>query len=290
MTLPTRLDRVVRFPLTRIVFGTAAVFGALLITRALIDWLYGVLDLGPVRLFSIQAVVAAILAVSLAYVWYVRLVERRAVHELSRAAALREAGAGTLVGFSLLAGTIAVLAALGYYQVEAVNPWTTVIQAFTVALLAAWWEELVFRGLVFRILEESLGTWFALGISAALFGLVHIGSPNWSVLGIIAIALEAGVLLGAAYVLTRRLWLAIGIHLGWNFGNAFFGVSTAGNRGLFEAGVVGPELLSGGADVGRSPIAVALVSAVAIYVLVKAYRQGHFRQPFWRRPPATPPV
>ena len=128
------------------------------------------------------------------------------------------------------------------------------------------------------------------GISAALFGLVHIGTPNWSVLGVIAIALEAGVLLGASYVLTRRLWLAIGIHLGWNFGNAFFGVSTGGNRGLFEAGVSGPELLSGGADVGRSPIAVALVSVVAIFVLVKAHRQGHFQHPFWRRSLATPSV
>ena len=84
MTLPTWLDRAVRFPLTRIVLGTAAVFGALLITRAGIDWLYEVLDLGPVRLFSIQAVAAAILAVSLAYVWYVRLVEPRTVDELSR--------------------------------------------------------------------------------------------------------------------------------------------------------------------------------------------------------------
>ena len=253
MTLPAWLDRVVRFPLTRIVLGTSAVVGALLFTRAVIEGLYKVLDLGPVRFFSIQAVVAAILAISLAYAWYVRLVERRTVDELSRRGALREAGAGALVGFSLLAGTIAVLAALGYYQVDAVNPWSTLAQAFTVALFAAWWEELVFRGLFFRILEGSLGTWFALGISAAIFGAVHIGGPNWSVLGVIAIALEAGVLLGAAYVLTRRLWLAIGIHLGWNFGNAFFGVSTGGNRGLFEASLTGPELLTGGADVGRFP-------------------------------------
>ena len=285
MSFATRLVPVVRFALTRIVLGAAAVFGALLLTRALIEGVYESLDLGPVRFFSIQAVVAVVFAVSLAYVWYVRLVERREVTEMSRPGALRETGAGLLAGFTLLGVTIGVLAVLGYYQVEAMNPWPTVISAFTVALFAAWWEELVFRGIVFRILEESLGTWLALGMSAALFGLVHIGSPNWSVLGVIAIALEAGVLLGAAYVLTRRLWLPIGIHLGWNFSNAFFGVSTGGNRGLLEASVSGPELVSGGADVGRSPIAVAVVSAVAIFVLVRAHRQGRFRRPFWRRRP-----
>ena len=289
MRLTPWLDRVIRFPLTRIILGAAAVFGALLITRALIEGLYEGLDLGPVRFFSIQAVAAAVLGVSLAYIWYVRLVERRPVDELSRQGALSETGAGLLVGFSLLAGTIGALALLGYYQVDAVNPWNTVISAFTVALFAAWWEELVFRGVVFRILEESLGTWLALAVSAAIFGLVHIGTPNWSLLGLIAIALEAGVLLGAAFVLTRRLWAAIGIHLGWNFANAFFGVSTGGNRGLFEASVSGPELLSGGADVGRSPIAVALVAAVAIFVLVRAHRRGHFQRPFWRRPTKPPP-
>ena len=70
------LDRVVRFPLTKIVLGTAAVFGALLATRALIEWLYELLDLVPVRFFSIPAVAAAILAVSVANARYVRLTVR----------------------------------------------------------------------------------------------------------------------------------------------------------------------------------------------------------------------
>lgn len=286
MSLTTRLAPVVRFPLTRILLGAAAVIGALLLTRALIEGAYEVLGLGPGGFFSIPAVMAVVVAVSLAYAGYVRLVERRAVTELSREGAFPEAGAGLLVGFSLLAGTIGVLAALGYYQVDALNPWSgTLVSAFAVALFAAWWEELLFRGLLFRILEESLGTWLALGISAAIFGAVHVVAPDWSVLGLIAIALEAGVLLGAAFVLTRRLWAAIGIHLGWNFGNACFDVSDGGSQGLFEASMRGPELLTGGADPGRSPVALALVSAVAVFVLVRAYRKGHVRRPFWRRPP-----
>ena len=64
----------------------------------LIEGLYEGLDLGPVRFFSIQSVAGAVLGVSLAYIWYVRLVERRPVDELSRQGALPETGAGLLVG------------------------------------------------------------------------------------------------------------------------------------------------------------------------------------------------
>ena len=69
----------------------------------------------------------------------------------------------------------------------------------------------------------------------------------------------------------------------------YFGVSTGGNRGLFEASVSGPELLSGAADVGRSPIAITLVAAVAIFVPVRGIGGEHFQRPFWRCPPETPP-
>ena len=213
--------------------------------------------------------------------------ERRSVAELSGDGALRESGVGAVVGFTLLAGSVAAIAALGYYHVDAVNPWTTLIPPFAAALLAAWWEELLFRGILFRIMEESLGTWFALVISAALFGFVHIATPGWTPLGLLAIAVEAGVLLGGAYVLTRRLWLAIGIHFGWNFANGLFGVSTAGWEGLLESRLSGPYLFTGGGDVGQSVVAVLLVSAVSIVVLVRAHRAGHVMRPFWRRAPAA---
>ena len=89
----------------------------------------------------------------------------------------------------------------------------------------------------------------ALGITVALFGLVHLGNPNSSLYGAAAIGIEAGVLLGAAYVLTRRLWLVIGIHFGWNFIQAgVFGPNVSGIRveSLLRSELSGPELLSGG--------------------------------------------
>ncbi|WP_369812159.1 CPBP family intramembrane glutamic endopeptidase [Mycobacterium tuberculosis] len=59
--------------------------------------------------------------------------------------------------------------------------------------------------------------WLAIGIHAAWNFITNPGATWFSS---VAIAVEAGILLGAAYMLTRRLWLAIGIHAAWNFSRA----------------------------------------------------------------------
>lgn len=92
-----------------------------------------------------------------------------------------------------------------------------VIALLALALYSGVVEELVFRGVVFRVLEEWLGTWVALVLASLLFGGLHLTNPDATLWGAVAIALDAGTLLTACYVLIRRLWLAIGLHFGWNF-------------------------------------------------------------------------
>jgi hypothetical protein len=135
--------------------------------------------------------------------------------------------------------------------------------------------------------EESLGSWLALAISALIFGLLHLANPNATLWGGIAIAIEAGVMLAAAYMYTRRLWLPIGIHFAWNFTQgAIFGVAVSGNeaKGLLQSTLSGPSLLSGG-DFGAeaSIFAVLICLAAGIYFLQKSSQQGKFIQPFWKR-------
>jgi membrane protease YdiL (CAAX protease family) len=89
-------------------------------------------------------------------------------------------------------------------------------------------EGVILRGVFFRITEEKLGTWAALVVSVVLFALLHLASPGATVTSTIVVGIEGGVLLSAAYVFTRRLWLAIGIHFGWDFSqDAIFGVGKA---------------------------------------------------------------
>jgi CAAX protease family protein len=143
----------------------------------------------------------------------------------------------------------------------------------------------VMRGVVFRILEQSVGSWIALAISAAIFGLLHLLNPGATLLNAGSVMVEAGVMLAAAYMVTRRLWLCIGIHIAWNFteGGIFSTAVSGGDaKGLLQAKLLGPDWLTGGAfGVEGSVVALAICAVVGILLAAKAVRQGNIVQPFW---------
>jgi uncharacterized protein len=220
-----------------------------------------------------------------AYSAYVRLVEKRPVAELSTPHALRELGAGVLLGALLLSLTIAILAALGVYQVTGNNGWMAMLATVPGFILAAVLEELVMRGVVFRILEQSLGSWLAVAASAVIFGALHLFNHGATLLNAGAVMLEAGVLLAAAYMLTRRLWLCMGIHFAWNFtqGGIFSAAVSGGTtRGLLRAKLVGAEWLTGEAfGVEASAVAVVVCFSAAVLLLMAAKRKGNVLPPLW---------
>jgi hypothetical protein len=220
-----------------------------------------------------------------AYSGYVRLAEKRSVAELSGPHAVRELGAGLLLGALLLSVTMAVLAALGVYRVTGNNGWLAMLATVPGFILAAVLEEVVMRGVVFRILEQSLGSWLALALSAAIFGALHLLNPGTTLLNAGAVMLEAGILLAAAYMLTRRLWLCMGIHFAWNFtqGGIFSAaVSGGATQGLLQAKLVGAEWLTGGAfGVEASAVALLVCTSTAVLLLIAARRKGNVLQPCW---------
>jgi membrane protease YdiL (CAAX protease family) len=226
-------------------------------------------------------------AVSLAYSAYVRLVEKRPVSELSLDGAWRELGAGIALGAGMLAGTVGILWLLGHYRVTGVNGLGFVAAPLIAAVSASVTEEIIFRGVVFRLIERGLGSWLAIAFSALLFGLGHAANPNATWFSSVAVALEAGILLAAAYMLTRRLWLAIGVHFAWNLvQGGIFGVAVSGLQasGLLRSLLTGPEWLSGGEfGVEASVVAVVVCVATGVYLLLKAKARGHIVSPFWSR-------
>jgi membrane protease YdiL (CAAX protease family) len=95
------------------------------------------------------------------------------------------------------------------------------------------------------------------------------------------------MLLAACYVLTRRLWFAIGVHMAWNFAQGgIFGVAVSGItiKGLFQSTLTGPEFLSGG-SFGAEASLVAVIVCVSGFVLIilQAHRKGAIVQPSWMR-------
>ncbi|HEU4586473.1 MAG TPA: type II CAAX endopeptidase family protein, partial [Gemmatimonadaceae bacterium] len=269
----SRIVTVLRFPLVRILLAAIVVSIAASGTRIILKLLGLAPERGaPHRLALILlGTVATIAVVHGAYLLYVRYVEGRSATEFAVVGAAKELGLGMLIGACIFSAVILVLVAGGWYGVAGTNPWTTALAPLLAAAGAAYVEELVVRGILFRNLEDLLGSWISLAITALLFGLAHIANPNATLTSALAIALEAGVLLGAAYMLTQRLWLAIGIHFAWNFvQGGIFGVAVSGNAsvGVLRGELHGPELLTGGPfGVEGSAVAVVVCLAAAVVLL-----------------------
>ena len=229
-----------------------------------------------------------------AYRTYVNVVERRSATELSRTHAIREVGAGLLLGALLLSTTIGILAVLGVYQIAGANGWRAMVATLPGFILAAALEEVVMRGVLFRVLEQSLGSWTALAVSAALFGLLHVFNPGATLVSAAAVMVEAGILLAAAYMLTRSLWFCIGIHLAWNFteGGVFSAAVSGGvTNGLMQARLVGPVWLTGGAfGIETSVVAVVICVAAGLSLLIFARKEGHVIAASWPRSQAAAPA
>ena len=282
---PGRRWRVLQFPVTRIALDAAAVVaftGALERAAPRLGLAYGS---GPALVFGVL-LCAGVLAL---YAALVRLVERRDPVELHSRGAARLLGLGALGGAGLFGATMAVLWAIGAWRLDgrgAAGP-GAVAAAVVSALTAGCVEEVLMRGVLFRIVEEYLGSWIALGASALFFGLAHVFNPGAGVVSTLAIALEAGVLLAAAFMWTRRLWAVIGLHAAWNFvEGGVFGASVSGYAapGILAGRFRGGAVLTGGAfGPEASLVAVAWCLAAGATLAWLARRDGLVVRPVWRR-------
>lgn len=238
---------------------------------------------------ALSAVVFAMLAVAVLVTIYRLLVqwtEKRSVTELSAKGAMSLFGDGVLIGVVLFSAVVAVIGLSGGATINGIAGYDGLIKAAAVSLVAAVGEEIAFRGGVYRLLEEGFGSLIAIAISGAMFGLLHVANPGATTASTLAIALEAGILLAAAYVLTRSLWLPIGLHFGWNFTEGgIFGAAVSGGKshGLVATTFAGPDWLTGGAFGPEASLpAVALCVITAAVLLVLAIRRGEWKPMRWR--------
>jgi membrane protease YdiL (CAAX protease family) len=231
-----------------------------------------------------QAGLFVMAAASLAaYVGLVRLGERRMPSELAPRPAPAELAAGLALGAAMMAATVLLLRLAGAVTLTP-RPVTSLWNAVALSVQSGVVEEVLLRLVVLRLLWQAFGPWVALALSAALFGALHIANPNSSGFAALAIAVEAGVMLAAFYILTGRLWVSIGVHAGWNFTQGWlFGAAVSGTN-EFAGGplslvpVAGrPDWLSGGAFGPEASFAGLLVGTLAgLAALRLAWRKGRF--------------
>jgi membrane protease YdiL (CAAX protease family) len=201
---------------------------------------------------------------------------------------LRRLGIGLGVGFLVFSVAVGIAALLGVYRITGPGDLSGLLPALLAsAIFPAVSEELVFRGILFRWLEDFGGSWFALLLTSAFFGASHLMNPHASTIAAVGIAFEAGVMLGAAYMLTRSLWLPMGLHAAWNFTQGeIYDIPVSGTpvHGIVDAQLSGDPLLTGnGFGLEASLIAIVVATVFGLWLLWLAIRKGELMQPFWAR-------
>jgi uncharacterized protein len=145
---------------------------------------------------------------------------------------------------------------------------------FFIFLLVGWQEELLSRGYHLQNLADGLNLFWGVLISSSVFGLMHLLNPSASWISTLGILL-AGLFLALPYLLTRQLWLSIGLHIGWNFfeGVVFgFPVSGVTTYVLLKHTATGPDLWTGGLfgpEAGLLLLPAMLLGSILIWLYVK---------------------
>jgi membrane protease YdiL (CAAX protease family) len=276
------LMKLVRFPLTQL----AVLYFALSYLYLSGFFFRGAFAPGPVA--GIVATLFAAAMMLVVYAAIVRFMEQRPVTELALPAMGKELGIGILLGAGLYTACILILMVFGTYRINGFNDWHILLPGLAVTIATGFYEELFFRGGVFRLAERWFGTWIALLISGLVFGFVHMGNEGSTVQGLISISTWAGLLLAATYILTRRLWLGIGLHAAWNYtqGSVFSGIVSGNGQaaGLTKSTIEGPEWLTGGAfGIEASVVALVVCTTAGVIMMMMAVRRGNIMQPFWKQ-------
>jgi membrane protease YdiL (CAAX protease family) len=182
--------------------------------------------------------------------------------------------AGFSIGGFLLILVVAGAKILGEFQLDwapYTNPGRMVL-TLGILIIAAAFEELIFRGYPMQVLMKGMGPWPAMLIMSSLFGLLHAGNLNSSVLGVFN-TIVAGMMLSLAYFKTRSLWFPYGLHVAWNVGTGMvvgFPLSGTGFASIWTAQVNGPSWLLGaeyGPEGGLLGTVVFLAGALVVWKL-----------------------
>ncbi|MER5804139.1 CPBP family intramembrane glutamic endopeptidase [Streptomyces mirabilis] len=261
-----RLGRIVRAPLGWMLTGMVGV-----------GLVSGLTATGPGPVPFLGAVAAV------AVYWVVmRRVAGRSTPEIARQGAGREALRGGAVGLGFVLVSALLITAFGGYSFSwAGNGFFSVVwSAAMVQAGAAVTEELMFRGFALQALEQRWGSRAAIVITGLFFGVAHLGAPGAGVWSALAIALEAGVMLGVAFLWRRNIWFVAGLHFTWNTAEQLLGIPVSGHtpKGLFTVDTHGSALLSGGTfglEASIVPVLIGVLLTVRMFVL--AGRSGGLR-------------
>jgi len=282
----TTKQRILNSPLTKIILGLLLCFAAFILAQQLVGKILDLTAIDKDFRNLIRGIIASSFVIA-TYIYFYGKYEKREIGEFSGKGLLKNALLGILIGTTLQGLTILVIYFWGDFHIITVNPFSSILTPFAIAFSVAVFEEILLRGIIFRIVEEKLGSYFSLAISAIIFGAAHLLNPDSSVISSVCIGI-VGFMFGAAYIYSRSLWLPIAIHFSWNFvQSGIFGAITSGNEktsSLFNVKISGAEILTGGAFGPEGTIQATLFwLLVSIIFMIVITKQNKLIKPFWKK-------
>lgn len=280
----TTKQKFINFPLTRIILGLIMCFISFIIAQQLAGKILDLTSLNKNYRNLLKGIIASSAVIS-TYIYFFRKYEKREIKEFSSKGIAKYLLSGTMIGVVLQSLTILVIVLNGGFEIVSVNPISNVIIPFTIAFTVAVFEEILIRGIIFRIIEEKLGSYISLLISAIIFGALHLLNPNSTLISGLGVGIEAGLLLGAAYIYTRNLWFPIAIHFAWNFmQSGIFGAITSGNEktsSLLTTKLTGNSFITGG-EFGPEGTIQALIFCVLVSIVLLQLSKHKLIHPYWK--------
>lgn len=281
----TTKQKFLNSPLIRIILGLLLCFAVFILAQQLVGKILDVTTIDKNYRNLIKGIIASSIVI-FTYIFFYRKYEKREIGEFSTKGLLRNIILGVLIGTTLQGLTILVIYFWGDFQIISINPFSSIITPFAIAFSVAIFEETLLRGIIFRIVEEKLGSYISLAISAIIFGAAHLINPDSTLISSVCIGI-VGFMLGASYIYSRSLWLPIAIHFSWNFvQSGIFGAITSGNEetsSLFNTNISGVELITGGAFGPEATIQATIFwLLVSITLMTVITQQNKLIKPFWK--------
>jgi hypothetical protein len=205
---------------------------------------------------------------------------------------------GALWGFGAICASLLAIFLMHGFQITGLNiRGTTVVTA-----LAAWSitflivglsEEFTFRGYPLFTLGSGIGFWPAAILMSILFGAAHVGNTGETPFGLFSVVLF-GLLFCFFLRRTGDLWLAVGFHAGWDWGQTFFfGVHDSGfgsYHNLFNSIFHGATWLTGGSVGPEASIFTPMVLGLVALLFSRRFPRAEYDPLAAVRVPLPAPV
>ncbi|WP_456313826.1 CPBP family intramembrane glutamic endopeptidase [Pseudomonas shirazensis] len=282
----SRKQKIFNFPVVKIILALLTFMAVVIIGQQIAVKLLDLTSLDKDYRNLLKGLFVSISCI-FSYILFFKKYDKRVVTEFATNRLVKNLFIGFAVGFILQSFTILVIYLNGSYSVVKINPISFILIPFALMFTVAIIEEVLVRGIIFRIIEEKLGSYISLTFSSVLFGVLHLANPNVTLISAICIT-TAGFLMGATFIYSRNLWMPIALHFAWNFTQSgIFGAITSGNEktnSLIVAKIQGPEFITGGEFGPEGSIQAIVFCAIGtIIFLVLSQRENKIIKPYWKK-------